>query len=117
MKTETFRGIPALDDSGLLEQNILYHREKGSDTEKNARNTVDLVALAGTVAPELTKEAIRAVNTIATRKTREIGELVKAVELDEALKIVPGVSGESKDMLKERYGKMAGRKRGMGITD
>jgi hypothetical protein len=117
LTAEVFRGVPALDERSLLEQNILYHKEKGSDQERNARAVVDLIALSGAVAPELAAEAIRAVNTLSAGKTREIGDLVKAAELDKALETVGGITPGAKESLRQQYKKMQVGERSAGITD
>jgi hypothetical protein len=117
LTTESFQGVPVLDEKSLLAQNILHHKEKGSDLEKNARDTVDLVALSGAVAPELVEEAIQAANEVSTSKIREVRDLVKSADLDKALEKVQGVTTAAKDMLKDRYAKTQTRERGVGITD
>jgi hypothetical protein len=116
LTTENYKGIPALDEKSVLAQNILSLKERGSDLEKNARNTVDLIALAGIVDPAEQKKAIEAANEVSTGKIREIRDLVKRIDLDKALATVQDIPATAKESIKEKYEKIQTR-RGVDITD
>jgi len=107
--TENFRGIPALDDQSLLEQNLLYRAERGSDPEKNARDTMDLIALAEATRPEEQKKAIESVNEISTVKVRDIRNLVKDTDLTAALDTFKELSDEAKGAFLRKYENLKGR--------